>query len=123
MKQFTRSAFMIAALTLAFFFSGCMKPAEVSLHTPDLKKLPDGQYTGSYKIFPVSAAVRVTVKEHRIVSIDILSHFNGKGKEGEKVTGRVIALQSVEVESVTGATYSSKTILKAVENALENRKQ
>lgn len=112
---------MIKILLFSFFlfFSGCIAPKDVKLHTPDLKIIADGQYEGSYQVFPVSVTVRVAVREHRIVSVNILKHFNGQGKAAEAITGKIIEAQSPDLDVISGATYSSKTILKAVEVALD----
>jgi uncharacterized protein with FMN-binding domain len=47
-----------------------------------------------------------------------VKHVNGQGKPAEVITEKVIETQSLQVDVVSGATYSSKVILKAIENAL-----
>lgn len=89
----------------------------------DLSKVPDGMYSGSYKVFPVSAEVNVTVENHRIARIDLVKHGNGQGAGAEVIPGKVVEAQSLQVDMVSGATYSSKVILKAIENALSKAKQ
>ncbi len=86
----------------------------------DLAKLEDGVYMGSYKAFPVSAEVRVTIEGQRITGIELLEHNNGKGAPAEVIPDRVVEAQSLDVDAVSGATYSSKVILKAIENALSS---
>lgn len=86
----------------------------------DVTTLEDGVYTGSYSSFPVSAEVSVTVKDQRITGIELVKHNNGKGAPAEVIPGRVVEAQSLNVDGVSGATYSSKVILKAIENALES---
>ena len=84
----------------------------------DLSKVPDGVYVGSQDAVLVAAEVRVTVADGAIRRIEILRHENGRGKPAEAVLDRVIAAQSLRVDAVSGATSSSKVLLKAVENAL-----
>jgi uncharacterized protein with FMN-binding domain len=79
----------------------------------------DGAYEGKAFLLPVSVRVRVTVSGRRIQSIDILKHFNGQGTPAEAIVPRVIEAQSLGVDVISGATHSSLTILKAIENALE----
>lgn len=86
--------------------------------TPDVRRIPNGTYTGKQRVGIVNAKVRVTVMDGRIEAIDILKHFNGQGEDAEAVIDDVIAAQSVEVDTISGATYSSAAILKAIENAL-----
>jgi len=92
--------------------------AALEIGTVDLKRLEDGLYEGQYESFPVKARVRVTVQDHKIVKIALLEHVNGKGKNAEIIPQRVIESQSLQVDVVSGATYSSKVILKAIEAAL-----
>ena len=84
----------------------------------DMSEIRDGVYSGSYSAAPVSAEVSVTVKDHIITDIQIIKHINGQGSPAEIITDRVIKSQSLHVDSVTGATYSSKVILLAIKNAL-----
>ena len=84
----------------------------------DLATVPDGAYVGSQDAVLVAAEVRVTVVDGAIRRIALLRHENGRGKPAEAVLDRVIAAQSLQVDAVSGATSSSKVLLKAVENAL-----
>jgi uncharacterized protein with FMN-binding domain len=84
----------------------------------NLSAIEDGIYIGSYFAFPVSAQVSVTVKDHVITAIELVKHENGQGAPAEVIPGKVIESQSLQVDSVSGATYSSRVILKAIENAL-----
>ena len=87
----------------------------------DLSKISDGKYTGKYEMFPVSAVVDVTVKAHQISKIDLIKHVNGKGTAAESIPDAVVKTGSLKVDAVSGATYSSKVILKAIENALNSK--
>ncbi|OQB20474.1 MAG: FMN-binding domain protein [Firmicutes bacterium ADurb.Bin182] len=84
----------------------------------DLSVIEDGVYPGSYSLFPVSAEVNVTVKDHAITDIELVKHDNGQGKPAEVIPQKVVESQSLDVDSVSGATHSSMVILKAIENAL-----
>lgn len=90
----------------------------MTIQSVDLGGMDDGSYTGSYSSFPVSATVRVTVRDHVMTGIEIIKHTHGQGAEAEAIPEMVIAAQSLQVDSIAGATYSSKVILKAIENAL-----
>lgn len=84
----------------------------------DLNTIEDGTYEGSYGSFPVSAIVEVTVKNHEITEIKLTDHSNGQGQPAEVLPERVVEAQSLEVDVISGATYSSRVILKAIENSL-----
>ncbi|PKL28310.1 MAG: FMN-binding protein [Spirochaetae bacterium HGW-Spirochaetae-2] len=90
----------------------------LSIENPDLSKIADGIYEGSYEAFPVKVVVTVEVADHRIVTVELKEHRNGQGKDAESLLPHIVATQSVELDAVAGATYSSKVILKAVEQAL-----
>lgn len=84
----------------------------------DLSEVKDGTFTGYYQVLPVDAKVEVTVENHVIKNIKLVEHGNGKGQAAEVIPQMVVEAQSLEVESVSGATYSSRVILKAIEKAL-----
>lgn len=84
----------------------------------DLSQLTDGRYVGSCDNGPVKVVVAVDVQNHAITGVEILKHDNGRGSAANAITADVVRRQSVEVDTVAGATYSSDTILKAVETAL-----
>jgi len=86
-----------------------------------LEDLDDGSYDGDYKAFPVTVKLNVEIKDHKMTKIAILKHDNGKGEKAEEITDEIIKEQSLDVDIVSGATYSSMVILKAVEDALANR--
>jgi len=84
----------------------------------DLTEINDGLYTGNYGEIPVSAKVSVTVKDHIITEIQIIEHLNGQGAPAEVIIDDVIEAQSLQVDSITGATYSSRVLLLAISDAL-----
>ena len=88
----------------------------------DLSKVSDGKYTGSCDAVYVGAKVSITVKDNKIVDIILLNHKNERGKPAEVIPGKVVEAQSLKVDTISGATNSSKVILKAIENALETGK-
>lgn len=93
---------------------------DINISEVDLSKVPDGTYTGSCEVIWVAAEVKVTVKDHRITEIELTKHENGKGKPAEIITDKVVEAQSLKVDVITGATSSSKVILKAIQNALDS---
>ncbi|MDO9536476.1 MAG: FMN-binding protein [Bacillota bacterium] len=92
--------------------------ADLPVLNVDLSKIKDGTYAGNYMVFPVSAEVEVTVENHKITGIEIIKHTHGQGATAEIIPAKVVENQTLEVDTVSGATYSSKVILKAIENAL-----
>lgn len=91
---------------------------ELAISNVDLSVIEDGIYSGSYNAFPISAEVKVTVNNHKIIGIELVKHNNSKGAPAEIIPDNVVKAQDLDVDVVTSATYSSKVILKAIENAL-----
>jgi uncharacterized protein with FMN-binding domain len=85
----------------------------------DLNQIQDGVYEGEYSLFPVSAKVAVNVSGHKIIKVTIIDHGNGKGEAAEVIVEKVVEEQKLEVDSISGATYSSRVILLAIEDALK----
>ena len=85
--------------------------------------LADGTYEGSANGFSGKIKVSVVIKNQTIRSINILSNsddeaFFNRAKEG--VTASILAKQSTDVDTVSGATYSSRGIINAVKDALSS---
>lgn len=93
--------------------------SEIPIQEVDLSTIEDGEYIGEYEVFPISVIVEVEVLNHQIVNITVIKHNNGQGEEAESIIIDVIDYQSVQVDSISGATYSSKVILLAIKDALE----
>lgn len=78
----------------------------------------DGTYTGSYDLFLVKTKVRLTIEDKKLTDIELLQHVNGEGAPAEKILDDLLESQTLDVDVVSGATASSKAILKAAEDAL-----
>lgn len=91
---------------------------KVKINEVPISQVADGKYVGEAQIKPVSAKVNVQVENGKITNIEIKDHMTGLGKNGEKIIDQIINKQSLEVDAISGATQSSVTITKAVENAL-----
>ncbi len=84
----------------------------------DLNELKDGIYQGQAETTFVKAAVAVEVSDHKIIGIDILKHDNGLGTRAEGIVEDMIALNTYDVDAISGATSSSQIIKSAVNDAL-----
>ena len=84
--------------------------------------LTDGIYTGSADAFRGDVAVQVTVEKQKVTDISILSYCDTEEyffRAAPAVIEQMKAEQSLNVDAVSGATYSSNGIIHAVANALE----
>jgi len=94
--------------------------AAIAISNVDLSKVPDGTYTGSCETIWVAADVRVIVERNKITRIELVRHKNGRGTSAEIIPDKVLEAQTLDVDLISGATVSSKVILKAIENALNS---
>lgn len=91
-------------------------------HTRKQKTFPDGLYTGEGQGYRGSISVTVEVKNGEIVNIqmdDCLDDRQYINQVEKQLFPAIIQMQSTEIDTVTGATYSSKGVLEAVKNALK----
>jgi len=87
----------------------------------NISRIPDGVYAGSAGSWPNKAEVRVTVREGRMTSIELVRHWaSWIGRKADPVIPeRIMEKQRADVDAVTGATNSSRVIMHAVYDALE----
>lgn len=119
----------IAALGFGIFYFAFIVPLNemyrevrtMEINAVDLNRLEDGAYEGEYSYGSTLCKVKVEVKGHRIEDIIVLENGETKyAKKAEEVLERVKENQSPQVDIVSGATTTSKALLKAVENALSS---
>lgn len=91
---------------------------EISIEGIDLKTVSDGKYEGEYDAGYISVKVRVTVSDNRITEVKILEHKNERGGSAEVITDDMVKENRIDVDAVSGATNSSRVLMKACENAL-----
>ena len=84
--------------------------------------LNDGVYTGSGQGYNGPIRVRVTVSGGNITNVEILSNSDDAPffNRAKAVIGRLLGSPGKSVDTVSGATYSSRGIIDAVRNALSS---
>lgn len=89
--------------------------------TPEPAKYRDGVYEGRARGFGGDIEVKVTVENGLITGIEIVS---ARGEDrayfsrAERIVDSIIEAQSADVDTVSGATFSSTGIKNAVRQAL-----
>ena len=83
-----------------------------------ISAVEDGIYEGEAETALVKVTVLVTVADHQIRDIQLTRHENGRGAPAEAMLAEMVRQNTSEVDTVSGATMSSKTIRAAVRNAL-----
>ena len=94
--------------------------------TADTVSYADGTYTGSGDGFGGTITVEVTVAEHRLTAIEIIDAKDEDTAyldKARQIMDNMIAAQSTEVDTISGATFSSTGIQMAVQAALEGAAQ
>lgn len=116
---------VLTAILSMGIFSNLQKKSQIArlknlpVRQIDLAGIADGSYKGSFCLKRFCYAVEVTISSGAISDIVLLS--NTKSEYGEKaavIKDRIIEAQSLQVDVISGATISSKSIIKAVEKAL-----
>ena len=87
---------------------------------PKNSKFRDGTYTGTSRGYNGPIKVSVTIRNGKIASVSILNHHEDYPYFGwaKRVLNRIIGTDSANVNTVSGATYSSRGIINAINNAL-----
>jgi len=108
----------LAALCLCSLTCGkaSITDAPEVIGSVDLSLVKDGTWDGEQD----NVGVAVTVLNHRITSIDYTkTGWSSVGRKAQYIRNSIIQKQSLDVDVISGATISSKDILKAVEIALQ----
>lgn len=103
------------------FYTYWRDVARIRVQNVDLKQVADGEYRGSCDIGILAARVRVAVRDHRIVDLELVEHRHNRGAAANAVADAIFVEQRIDVDAVTGATNSSKVIQEAVYNALTGK--
>jgi len=94
------------------------------LNAVDFSRLKDGTYHGAYEggMYHWRAnECDVTVSSGKVTGIQLAGSIDpgGKNTQHQELYDRVIQAQSLQVDTISSATLTSKAYLQAVENALE----
>src|SRR5208282_1342788 len=109
---------LLFSLTALF---GCTNAAvrRMPINHVDLSQVKNSDYSGDYAYGGFSYEVEVTVANHQIKDIAIIKNrTTTHAKMAEGVVKRILEQQRNDVDAISGATTTSKALLKATENAL-----
>lgn len=111
MKKFFTILFLLATLTVSACSS---KSADTASYTA-------GTYTGSAQGRNGEVVVEVTLSTSKIEKVEVVEHTETAGIADaalEKIPAAIVENQSLAVDTVSGATITSKAIIEASEAAL-----
>lgn len=83
----------------------------------------DGTYEGTASGYSSGLKVQVTISSGKISNVQVVSHNETPGfceRAIETVPAEIVSAQSTNVDTVSGATYTSVGIINAVNSALSN---
>lgn len=85
----------------------------------------NGTFSGSGEGFAGTITVSVSIENDRITNIAVVSSSDDEPywSEGKAVISRILSAQSANVDTVSGATFSSGGIIEAVRAALNSAKR
>lgn len=98
---------------------GLSKYEKMVVQKVDFSRVPDGTYTGNFDGGRWSNTVRVTVKDHKVTDIKLIKDMTFKSpSKAQEIFRKVESAQSLNVDTISGATVTSKAYLQAIANAL-----
>lgn len=126
MKRSLKILLMIPAVFALFIFTICAvifirmnsQVKSFDRSEVDVSQVKDGIYEGRSETDMVKVDVKVTVSDGDISDIEIVRHECGKGKIANVIADDMVEKDDVEVDAVSGATFSSEVIKDAVRSAL-----
>lgn len=105
---------------LFYLTQGLKAGADIEITGLKTADINDGVHNGKYKAGRWSNELEVTVKNKKITDIKVIKDVTfAKPSVSTELFSKVIEAQNTKVDTVTGATVTSKAYLKSIENALE----
>ncbi len=90
----------------------------------NLATVSDGAHRGTFTYGGFTYEVETVVRDGRIERVRVLQNRDSRyAKMAVGVADRIVARQTPNVDAVSGATTTSKALMKAVENSLTGRQE
>jgi len=100
-----------------------LRNSKLALSAPAEAPYKDGSYEGEAEGFRGPMKVKVEVKDNKILKVDMISNMDDKdwfNKAWTTIPEKIVETNNANVDVVSGATYSSKGIIGAVNDALRD---
>lgn len=105
-----------ALVTTAFALF--LRPTPLAVGRLELEAMEDGSYIGVCQNKLLLAVVEVEVVDHVLTGIEVIEHKKSYIEQAERIANAVVDQQTLDVDAISGATFTSDTVRKAIENAL-----
>lgn len=110
---------LIALIGVFFISRGLKSGMNLVINDVNLSSLSDGMYNGKYNAGRWTNEMNVTIKDHKIIKIDVVKDVSFSMPEvTEAMISKVLEKQNTNIDVITGSTVTTKAYLKAIENAL-----
>lgn len=114
---------LIAVLAMAFIScGGDAKSAGQGDGSREITAMEPGTYTMTVEGMHEGMVVEVTLSEKKIEKVAVVEHSETEGVSDvalEEIPQKIVEAQSVGVDTISGATYTSNGIITAVKQAIE----
>ena len=84
----------------------------------DMETVEDGIFEGHSELDLVKVDIKVLVKNHKLIKVELLRHECGLGHPADVIVDKMVEQNTWDVDAVSGATVSSEIIKNAVNKAL-----
>jgi uncharacterized protein with FMN-binding domain len=112
---------IVASGMAIWAYSDVVKYKDISIGEIDLSEMPNGEYKGTFNGGRFTNSVEVIVIDNRIENIKLIDSEGKAENLYNQIYDEVKKKQSLKVDTVSGATITTKTALKAIENALSKK--
>ena len=92
--------------------------AKIENEDIDMETVEDGIFEGHSELDLVKVDVKVLVKNHKLIKVELLRHECGLGHPADVIVDKMVEQNTWDVDAVSGATVSSGIIKNAVNKAL-----
>ena len=92
--------------------------AKIENEDIDMETVEDGSFEGHSELDLVKVDVKVLVKNHKLIKVELLRHKCGFGHPADVIVDKMVEQNTWDVDAVSGATVSSEIIKNAVNKAL-----
>ncbi len=111
--------FVVALIIFGCASQEMLRVRQMEIQNVDISNIRNGEYIGSFSYSGFEYKVKTIVSDNKIEDIIILHNRDTKhAKQAEGVIPEILKSQTPNVDAISGATTTSKALMKAVENSL-----
>ena len=97
----------LIAVMMAYAVVGLNQTLNLSIESADLNGIKDGVYTGSYDCYRWTHTAKVSVKDHKIADIQLISVPSGREDLAKKLSKAIVNQQKTDVDCECQVVFDS----------------